>query len=87
MPIKYSMYSNGTVVAHTGGGELRKATSEEVVQHLATFLPAEYKGENLESVMFNADDGCVYGKYASKKVSQAPIQPKTSIPRRESREP
>ncbi|MFW5852898.1 MAG: hypothetical protein ACOCUR_02615, partial [Nanoarchaeota archaeon] len=56
-----------------GEGSIRKATPEEVAEHLASYLPAEYKGEALESVMFNKDDGCVYGKYASKKVKKSII--------------
>ena len=47
-----------------------KATSEEASQHLASYLPATYKGEKLTEVKYDTSDGCVYGKYATKKVKK-----------------
>ena len=67
---RFSMFSNGTVIGHQEDGGIVPATEIQVAQHLAGFLPQQYKGERLSEVMFNPEDGFVYGKYASKKIKK-----------------
>lgn len=68
MSKKYSMYSNGTVIAHLNKGKIRKASQEETIQYLANQLPENKDGSKLAKVMYNSKDGCIYGKYANNKV-------------------
>lgn len=68
MSKKYSMFSNGTVVVNEVDGNVRRASQVEVKEHLASLLPETYQGENIQAVAFNREDGCVYGKYATRKV-------------------
>src|ERR1035437_3928831 len=63
---KFSMFSNGQVVV-TDGELVTKADPQETAQHLASYLPAIYKQANLSSVLYNPEDGCVYGEYDSGK--------------------
>jgi len=67
---KYSMFPSGLVVATAKDGSVIKANVEEVAQHLAAYLPAEYEGEKLAEVMYDPDSGYVYGRYATKKVKK-----------------
>jgi len=69
MSKKYSMFSNGTVIVHEGA-DVRKASKEEVLEHVTSMLPETYQGEALKAVAFNVKDGCVYGKYATRKVKK-----------------
>jgi hypothetical protein len=64
------MYSNGTIVAHTSNGDIRKASTEEINTYLASLLPKTYKGEKLSSFQFNKEDGCLYAKYATKRIKK-----------------
>jgi len=67
---KFSMYSNGLVIANSEG-KIRKATKEEVAQHLASLLPETYKDQPLSKTMFNAENGFVYGQYGEKTIRKA----------------
>jgi hypothetical protein len=76
MSIKYSMFSNGTVVAREDGN-VRKATKEERTQYLSSLLPKSHKGESISAVAFNAENGNVYGKYGSITLKKTVAQQST----------
>ena len=64
---KFSVFQSGRVIAHVNEkGEIRDATEQESVDHLASLLPKTYKKASIESVKY--EDGYVLGKYANGKV-------------------
>jgi len=64
---KFSVFQSGRIIAHVNeAGEIRDATEQESVDHLASLLPKTYKKASIESVKY--ENGYVHGKYANGKV-------------------
>ena len=76
MTIKTSMFSNGTVIVHEAEGKVRKATAEEISQHLASFFPTEKQGKKLTAVKYDPETGYAYGKFEDKTYRKLVAQSK-----------